>query len=169
MARKSKAFGEILKQQRADKSHQKELEKLQQKLQKGPLGDQFAGMVTNPKGEVKMSEVLEAFVEPYLDLIQSPSEREKFFTLAVMAWNFAIMPEQERPSMIDELIKVGLKGNDPLAQQDTREIIDELIARKQKFFAKHQRFIVDFQLQDTGKEIHLSVASTLLNPLDLPK
>ncbi len=70
MARKSKAFGEILKQQRADKSHQKRLEKLEQKLQTGPLGDQFAGTVMNPKGEVKMSEVLEAFVEPYLDFIQ---------------------------------------------------------------------------------------------------
>jgi hypothetical protein len=56
---------------------------------------------------------------------------------------------------------VGLKGNDPLVQQDTREIIDELIARKQKFFAKNKRYIVDFQLQDAGKQFHLSVASTL--------
>jgi hypothetical protein len=77
----------------------------------------------------------------------------------------AIMPEKERQPMIDQLIKVGLEGNDPLAQQDTREIIDELIARKQKFFAKHKRYIVDFQLQDTGKQFHLSVASTVSNPL----
>jgi hypothetical protein len=34
MARKSKGFGEILNQQRADKTHQKGLEKLQQKVQK---------------------------------------------------------------------------------------------------------------------------------------
>lgn len=168
MAKKSKGFGEILKQQRADKRHQKGLEKLGQKVKKGPLGDKFAGMVTNPKGEVKMSEVLEAFVEPYLDFIQSSSEREKLFNIAVIAWNLAIMPEKERPSMIDELIKVGLNEADPLAQQDTREIIDELIARKLKFFAKHKRFIVDFQLQDTGNEFHLSVASTFSNALEFP-
>lgn len=165
MAKKSKGFGELLNQQRADKIHQKALEELQQKVQKGSLGDKFAGMVTNPKGEVKMSEVLEEFVEPYLDFAQNRNQREKLFSIAVIAWNLAIMPENERQPMIDQLIKVGLKGNDPLAQQDTREIIDELIARKQKFFAKNKRYIVDFQLQDTGKQFHLSVASTLSNPL----
>ena len=165
MGRKSKGFGEILKQKRAEKIHQKGLEKLQQKIQKGPLGDQVVGMVPNPKGEVKMSEVLEAFVEPYLDFTHTRSQREKLFTLAVIAWNLAMMPEQERQPMIDELINVGLKGNDPLAQQDTRKIIDELIARKQKYFAKNQRYILNFQLQETGDQCHLSVASTFSNPL----
>jgi thymidine phosphorylase len=59
MAKKSKGFGEILKQQRADKTHQKGLEELQRQVQKGPLGEKFAGMVMNPKGEVKRSEALE--------------------------------------------------------------------------------------------------------------
>ncbi len=85
MARKSKAFGKILKQERTNKSHQKRLEKLQQKLQEGPLGEHFADMVMNPKGEVKMSEVLEAFVEPHLTFIDNWSEQEKMFHLAVIA------------------------------------------------------------------------------------
>jgi hypothetical protein len=165
MARKSKGFGELLNQQRADNTHQKELEKLQQKVQKGPLGSKLAGMVMNPEGEVKMSEVLQAFVEPYLDLARNRGQREKLFSIAVIAWNLAIMPEKDRQPMIDQLINVGLKGTDPLAQQDTREIIDEFIDRKQKFFAKHKRYVVDFQLQDIGKQFHLSVASTLSNPL----
>ncbi len=67
--------------------------------------------------------------------------------------------------MIDEFMKVALKGNDPLAQQEAREIIAELIARKQKFFDEHKRIIIDFQLQDAGNEFHLSVASTLLDPI----
>jgi len=165
MAKKSKGFGELLKQQRADQAHQKGIEKLQQKVQKGALGGKVAGMVTNPKGEVKMSEVLEEFVEPYLDFAQNRSEREKLFSIAVIAWNLAIMPEQGRQPLIDQVIKAGLNGNDLLAQQDTQEIIDELIARKQNFFAKNKRYIVDFQLQDTGRQFHLSVASTLSNPL----
>lgn len=165
MARKSKGFGELLKQQRADKSHQKELEKLKHKVQEGPLGDKFGGMVMNPKGEVKMSEVLEAFVEPYLDFTRSWSEQENLFGIAVLAWNLALVPEDKRQPMIDELIKVGLEGNDPLAQQDMRDTIDELIARKQEFFDQHKRYIVNFQLQDQGKQFHLSVASTFSNPL----
>lgn len=165
MARKSKGFGELLNQQRADQTHQKGMEKVKQKVQKGPLGDKFSTIVTAPKGEVKMSEVLEEFVEPYLDFAQNRNHREKLFSIAMVAWNLAIMPENERQPMIDQVLKAGLKGNDPLAQQDTREIIDELIARKQKFFAKNKRYIIDFQLQDAGKRFHLSVASTLSNPL----
>jgi hypothetical protein len=166
MARKSKGFSEILKQERANKNHQKELEKLQQKIREGPLGDKFANMVTNPKGEVKMSEVLEEFVEPYLEFIHNPIERENLFKVAVTAWNLALIPENARQSTIDKFIKKGLKGNDPLIQQqDMREILDELIARKLEFFAKNTRFIIDFQLEDTGKEFHISVASTLLKPI----
>ncbi|MCT7962985.1 hypothetical protein NG791_20135 [Laspinema sp. D1] len=165
MARKSKAFGEILKQQRTNKSHQKRLEKLQQKLQEGPLGEHFADTVMNPKGEVKMSEVLEAFVKPYLTFIDNWSEQEKMFHLAVIAWNLTLMPEDEQAAMIDEFMKVALKGNDPLAEQEARGIIDGLIARKQKFFDEHKQFIIDFQLQNAGNEFHLSVASTLLDPL----
>jgi hypothetical protein len=165
MARKSKAFGEILKQERTNKIHQKRLEKLQQKIQEGPLGEHFADMMINPKGEVKMSEVLKAFVEPYLAFIDNWSEREKMFHLAVIAWNLTLMPEDEQAAMIDEFMEVALKGDDPLAQQEARGIIDGLIARKQQFFDEHKRFIIDFQLEDAGNEVHISVASTLLDPI----
>ncbi|MCT7968404.1 hypothetical protein NG799_19020 [Laspinema sp. D1] len=164
MARKSKAFGEILKQQRAEKTHEKELEKLQQKLQKGPWGDKVAGTVTNPKGEAKMSEVLEEFVEPYLSSIETPVERKKLFEVAVVAWNLSLMPETVRQTMIDKLIQESMEGADPWIKQDMRKMIDELIARKQKFFTQHKRYVIDFQLEDTGSGFHLSVASTLSNP-----
>jgi thymidine phosphorylase len=164
MARKSKGFGELLSQQREEKIHREGLAKLQDKVQQGALGDKFAGMVENPKGEVKMSEVLESFVEPYLDAARNHSQREKLFGIAMVAWNLALMPEGDRPSLIDRMVKAGIQSNDRLAQQDTREIINEMIVRKQKFFADNKRCIVDFQLQDVGNQFHLSVASTLLNP-----
>lgn len=165
MARKSKDFGKLLKQERANQIQQKGMKKLQHKVKEGPLGDHWEEMVMNPKGEVKMSDVLLAFIEPYLDLTDDWSEQEKLFHLAVIAWNLSLMPENERPAMMDEFMKVALKGNDPLVQQDAREIIDELLARKQKLFDEYKRFIVDFELQDAGKEFHISVASTLLEPI----
>lgn len=73
------------------------------------------------------------------------------------------MPENKRQQMIDQVIEQGMRGNDPLARQDAREIIDGLIARKQTFFADNKRYIIDFQLQDMGQTFHLSVASTLMN------
>lgn len=71
--------------------------------------------------------------------------------------------------MIDKFIQQGLKRNDQLAQQDTQEILDELIARKQALFPDNKRYIVEFELQDTGKTFHLSVASTLMNPVSESK
>jgi hypothetical protein len=165
MARKSKGFGELLNQQREEKLHREGLAKLQEKVQHGALGDKFVGMVTDPKGEVKMSEVLETFVEPYLDSAQNHRQREKLFGIAMVAWNLALMPQSDRPSLIDKMVEAGIKSNDLLAQQGTREIINEMIIRKQKFFASNKRCIIDFQLQDVGKQFHLSVASTVLNPL----
>lgn len=165
MAKKSKGFGKLLKQERGNQKHQKRLKELQQKFKEGPFSDQFADMVINPKGEVKMSDVLQAFVEPYLYFIDDWSEQEKLFHLAVIAWNLSLMPENERPAMIDGFMKVALKGNDPLLQQDARKIIDELIARKQELFDEHKRFIFDLDLQDAGEKFHISVASTLLEPI----
>jgi hypothetical protein len=157
MAKKSRGFAELLKQKQAERTQQSALEKLQQKVQQGPLSERLSGIVASPQGEIKMSEVLEKFVDPYLDFAQNRSQREKLFSIAVIAWNLALMPENERQQIIEQ----GTTGNDPLARQDTREFIDELIARKQTLFAENKRYIVEFQLQDTGKTLHLSVASTL--------
>jgi len=165
MARKSKGFAELLSQGKEEKVRQRQLEKLQQRIQDGTLGFEAAGVLLEPKGEVKMSKVLGSFVEPYLAFAHNKAQRRKLLEVAILAWNLAIMPESERQLMIDQLIADCSEPNDLLAQQDMREIIDELIARKQKFFANNERFIIDFQLQDTGKQLHFSVASTLSNPL----
>lgn len=161
MAKKSKGFRELLNQTLTEEDIQKGLTKLQKKVRQGPLGNEFAGIVMNPQGELKMSEVLEAFAEPYLEFATSHSQREKIFSIAIIAWNAAIMPEQERQLIIDQTMTEGLKG-DLQAQKDTKDIIDEMIVRKQQLFADNQRYIIDFQLQDSGKQFHLSVASTLL-------
>ncbi|MDX2243726.1 MAG: hypothetical protein NW224_23845 [Leptolyngbyaceae cyanobacterium bins.302] len=102
MARKSKGFGELQKLQQRKQAEQKGLEKLQHKVESGAWGNNFAGMIANPKGEVKMSEVLEAFVEPYLDETHTYQERKKLFTLAVAAWNLgrALKPfDPPQPSL----------------------------------------------------------------------
>ncbi len=165
MAKRSKGFSELLKQQRAEPDPQKALEKFQAKFSQGALSDRFAGMVMNPAGEAKMSEVLENFVEPYIDSVKTRSEHEKLFGIAIIAWNLALMSPNKQQSMLDRFITQDLAASDPLIQQDTKKFIDELIARKQALFADNKRYIVDFQLQDMGKEFHLSVASTL-NPPD---
>ncbi|WP_041555068.1 hypothetical protein [Nostoc sp. PCC 7524] len=50
-------------------------------------------------------------------------------------------------------------GNQITASLHVKGIIAELITRKNKYFAYIKRFIVEFNLKDTGEDYHLSVAS----------
>jgi len=70
MARKSKDFRELLNQQRANKDEQKALQNFRQKVQQGSLKDKVKTIVMTPQGDIKMSEVLEEFIEPYLGLAE---------------------------------------------------------------------------------------------------
>lgn len=161
MARKPKGFGQPLNSQRQEKDQQKALNKLQRRVQRGPLGDKIAGLIANPKGQDKMSEVLQAFVEPYKDFARNKQQQEKLLSIAMLAWNLALLPPDQQQSRKDQMIEGLCAGQGRRAKQDTREILDDLITRKQSFFADNKRYIVDFQLQDMGQSYHLSVASTL--------
>jgi hypothetical protein len=171
MARKSRGFAELLGQrqsgktgqvskQRLEQAEKKGIEKLERKLKRSEFGSYFK-TVANPEGEAKMSEVLEDFVEPYLDAADDRHYQEMLYSIAVIAWNLALVPNGEREEMLDEAIREGVRSDDPADQQEAKEMINELIERKLSLFTDNQRFILDFQLLDTGDTLQLSVASTL--------
>ena len=167
MARKAKGFGELLKQQQI-KTGQQALNKLEQSFRQGPLGKTVAGIVKSPKGEIKMSEVLEEFVRPYLGELKTHRRREMFVEIAIIAWNVAVLPEAARQSTLDEFLPAALKGKDLSTQQEMKQLIDELILRKQEFFADNRRLIVDYELLGTDDEFQIAVASTVLPSLQAP-
>jgi hypothetical protein len=82
MAKKPKGFGELLHQQQRAKGQQESIEKLTKRVQKSFEGS-IENVRINPQGEGKMSEVLEAFVEPYMEAAQSRDERLKLLSAAV--------------------------------------------------------------------------------------
>jgi hypothetical protein len=164
MARKSKEFTELLQQQQDAQLEQTGMNKLQQKVKRFAKDGEEIQLVHNPAGMEKMSEVLEAFVEPYLDFTHNRADREKLFLIAVAAWNLALLPSKKRSTAIKELIAASVDKKDRLAQQDIREILKEMIARKLDLFADNQRFIMEFQLQETKGKFHLSVASNPIEP-----
>lgn len=143
------------RQRRPDSA--KRFDSLKNRLQKGP----FRGheLVVTPRSSTKMSEVLWSFVEPYREFANTEEALRRLLTLAVLAWDAALLPEEERPRMIgevfqalplDEELRTGLRG-----------IVDELIERKERCFSQYKRPIVDFELQDRGRDYHLIVVSFL--------
>lgn len=161
MGKKSKGFVELLRQQQREKNHQDAMQGLEDTVRQGPLGKNFVDIVKNPKGHVKMSDVLERFVEPYEDDEMTLHHRRNLLGIAVIAWNLALLPQAERKGMMKKLMREVLRGDDPLLQREARSIVENMIARKEQLFADNQRYIVSYDLKDMGTEFHLTVASTL--------
>ena len=150
------------RQRRRHKRRQKPLEGLKRKLEQGPLqGQEF---VIEPSGEVKMSEVLMAFIEPYIESASTEEAHRKLLMLAIMAWNAALLPEEDQQDMVDKAVE-AIPAASWAMRAYMRAIMSELIERKKTYFSEYTRMIIDFELTDMGGEdYHLSVASTLEKP-----
>jgi len=112
-----------------------------------------------PRGEVKMSEALGAFVEPYLGLADTDNGMRVLFQIASLAWNAAILPADKRRAMLEEVAETGLPGFQGEAREQLQDLLANMIARKLALFDENKRFILSVEL--TGaKGGYLSVIST---------
>lgn len=161
MARKSRAFGELLYQNQQAKGPQDSMDQLAKRVKKN-LAGRIANVIVDPAGEVKMSEVLENFVEPYLDTASNHDQRLKLLGIAVFAWNLALLPENKQQPELDKIVTELTRWQGRQMKQDVRKILEEMMERKRDFFAQHQRYILDFELKERRHDFHLSVVSTLV-------
>jgi hypothetical protein len=155
------------KRKRKRRRGRKWLESFKQKLEKGPLrGHKF---VFETVREVKMSEVLEDFVEPYLPLADTDEATRKLFALAVLAWNASFLTQEEQRVLAEDFANEVMPSATEEEKDDLRGIIAMLIERKRAHFSENTRRIVDFQVAATGRHYHLSVASTFEDPSSMTK
>ncbi|MGC9393594.1 MAG: hypothetical protein ACP5J4_01920 [Anaerolineae bacterium] len=123
------------------------------------LSDQLDGkevVIVESADGVKMSEVLEAFIAPYMEFADTEESFEKLVTIAVIAWNTSLLPRTAQTKAINDL----LTSLPPETRADAKAIVRDLIRRKRKQFGKIRRAIIDFEVVDTGDGFHLTVAST---------
>ena len=52
----------------------------------------------------KMSVVIESFVEPYLEMVEEDEAVKRLITLAIVAWNAALLPLEAQATMFDRLL-----------------------------------------------------------------
>jgi len=133
-------------------------ERLKARLERGSFRGQK--LVIMPSGQVKMSEVLADFVEPYMDSVDTEEAYRRLLTLALMAWNASFLPEEEQQDMIDRVLEAGIPvGNDEL-KAGLKGIVNMLLARKKAHFSQYTRNIIDFEVTDRGDSYQLAVVST---------
>jgi hypothetical protein len=159
MQKKPKGFGKPVHQNSSDRY----LAQFAKKLAQSPISQSVAGIVMNSTGTVKMSEVLEEFVDPYLDERQSTEEQRKLFTISVFAWNLALEPDETRQLKMDEIIEEMMPNGTERDHADMRLILEGLINRKHDYFKDINRFIANLEIKDLGRNLHLSVASLEVN------
>lgn len=107
---------------------------------------------------VKMSEVLEAFIEPYLDPTIIGDKLRKLIGLAITAWNTALLPPKEQEAVLQS--SIDDITDDANAKADLKEILTEMMERKNTYFSEYRRIIIDFKLTELGDGEHLSVVSS---------
>ncbi len=99
---------------RRSKKNNRNKDRLPKRLFKrvrGPVIPPGSRVVYEPTGREKMSEVLDDFIEPYQEVADNEDSYRKLLNLAVLAWNAALLPEDQRRTAIDETLKVGLPGS----------------------------------------------------------
>ncbi len=114
-----------------------------------------------PSEGTKLSAVLLDFIEPHKKAATTTAAYQKLITLAVVAWNAAILTGTERKELIDITIKAIVTSAGEEWRKDAENTIAMLVRRKERYFADDKRLIVDYRLTETKKEYRLSVASVV--------
>ncbi len=131
------------------------------KRERAPAIPGGSRIVSAPAGQEKMSEVLEAFVAPYREATDTEDAFRNLLNLGMLAWNAALLPEDKRRGMLDEVLAAGFPRASGEDRARARELVEDLIRRKERHFADNRRAIVSFNLTNLGHEYRLFVASTL--------
>lgn len=113
-----------------------------------------------PSSGEKMSEVLSEFIEPWIEVADTRAAYDRLIGTAILAWNAALLPKNERQKMLDAAAKTIGATADRQTLKDFQVIMADFIRRKERHFADNKRFIVGYEIKEVRDGYHLSVAST---------
>ncbi len=159
----------VKQQKMARKRQRKESARLRRQQRRGDgwSDADFEGPVfridpPEPAFRVKISDVLEEFVEPYADETHNVDEYRALLAMGHLAWNAALRGEPQRGRMVDECIAAAMPRSSREERSLARERMYEMIAHKERHFAQIRRPIIAFDLYDTGNGCRLQVISEVV-------
>ena len=105
----------------------------------------------------KMSDVILRFAEPLQD--EDGDLGANQVRLAIMIWNASLLPEETQAEALQEIQEI-IPRHHREARREMLELIDELLERKETHFSENKRIIIDYDIRDTARGLHLNVVST---------
>jgi hypothetical protein len=118
----------------------------------------FTKALINPEGELSISDAISKIIAPYRNTAHDYEAFNKLVMVACTAWNAAILPADQRESMLADMRKMM---PDQQSREDFMAIVKELMKRKNKLYPQVDRMIVQFKVTDQGHDFHIAVVSTL--------
>jgi len=148
-----------MSRRRRRKSRQNPLESLKQKVET-EMRQAGRELRIGPSTGEKMSEVLSEFIEPWIEAADTLQSYDKLIGTAIIAWNAALLPKDQRQKMLDDMARTIAATADKQTLKDFQVIMADFIRRKERHFADHKRFIFSYEVKETKNGFHLAVAST---------
>lgn len=123
-----------------------------------------AEIVIEPPGQDKMSKILLEFVQPFVEALDPKYETiwEKIINLGVIAWNCTLLePVQSQEMIEDTLNRIFPLNYDTKGREKMANLLNLMIDFKKEYYSEYNRFIYDYQIQDKGDTLNLSVISAI--------
>jgi hypothetical protein len=144
------------------KSHQKSARKASKRKMSTPRAHRFtpplpAAAQTHPV--IKISEAILKLAEPLRARYKEPHRLQAIISMAVMAWNISLFPDEEHihlQGMLLESLPPQLGGEDVGVLLST---IDTLMARKRLLYPHVREYILTHELTLVDDKVTLSVGT----------
>ncbi|MFC1835055.1 hypothetical protein ACFL2Q_10000 [Thermodesulfobacteriota bacterium] len=96
------------------------------------------------------------FVEPYVESAATIEDFEDLLSIVLLAWNSTMLPPEEREELL-----ARMQADIPRGSLELLPIIEDLIGRKDQYFAQYRGKIIDCLLTETPEGMDLSVISVV--------
>jgi hypothetical protein len=121
------------------------------------MGDKCSIVQGELRG-IKMSAVILELADFLLEVAHTKERQQAAITITCIAWNIAVAGIEKTQKLFDAYFETI---DDPIHQQDTLDIINEIIERKRLLYPEINRLILDYEVSGTKNNLHLNVVSTV--------
>lgn len=110
-------------------------------------------VVKDMPGQEKMSQVILDFAKPLLELSDDVEWKMTILDVAIVAWNFSLLPPEEQSRASQEL-------DETFDTDEAKDVFEFLLQRKEESFLENHRVIVDYTVHQAGNKLKFNVIST---------
>jgi len=141
------------------KSQQKKARKEAKRQRSTPSKPWVSSSPQQARPDIKISEAILNISEPLRTQYREPQRMEAIISIAVMAWNISLFPEEEQAhvqGMLLESLPKQLSGEDVGVLLST---IETLIARKNLLYPRVREYILKHTLSLSNNTVTLTVGT----------